>query len=144
MRLALWSDSTGARALAVPSRAAQRRWALRSISPIWLGLITTLSGFVGLAINPDFAVETEPRRSPSSASTGAILVGVPGLAIAQVPYLVYRATTDAVVALWAVLDDRPLGLLFLPTKGGRRFHAVVAGVATLGIVVSHPRVQAVG
>ncbi len=149
MRLALWSDSTGARATslgAVPSRAAPRRWALAQHFAIWLGLITTLSGFVGLAINPDFAVGTEPRRSPSSASTGTGSTGLRpswwecrdwqsrGIPGSQIPYLVNRATTDAAVALWAVLDDRPLGLLFLPTNGGRRFHAV-AGVATLGIVL---------
>jgi hypothetical protein len=43
---------------------------------MWLGLITTLSGFVSLAINPDFAVGTEPRRSPSSASTGTGSTGL--------------------------------------------------------------------
>lgn len=56
----------------------------------------------------------------------------PGLAI---PYLVYRAVTDAAVGVWAALDDQPLGVLFLPTNGDVVLHVAIALVATLGIVL---------
>ena len=79
----------------------------------------------------------------------AILVGVPGLAIAwlpelAIPYLAYRAITDAAVGLWAFLDDRPLGVLFLPTIGDAILHIAVAAVATLGIVARRTRRAADG
>jgi hypothetical protein len=53
-----------------------------------------------------------------------------------VPYLAYRAITDAGVAVWAALDDRPLGVLYLPTNGDAIVHAVVALVAAVGLVLA--------
>jgi hypothetical protein len=127
---------------------APRDWTIGQHFAIWIGLLTVLSGLVGLAINPDFAVGDDATAESFLGvdwngwhGVAAILVGVPGLAIAwfpglAIPYLAYRAVTDAAVGLWAALDDRPLGVLFLPTNGDAIFHVAVAGVATLGIVLA--------
>ena len=66
---------------------------------------------------------------------------IPGLAIAwlpalAIPYLAYRAVTDAAVALWAAVDDRPLGVLYLPTNGDAIVHITLAAASALGIVLS--------
>ena len=131
----------------MPSMTAPRDWTVAQHFAIWIGLITTLSGLVGLAINPDFAVGDDATAESFIGvdwngwhGVAAILVGVPGLAVAWYPglailYLVYRAATDAAVGLWAALDDRPLGVLFLPTNGDAVFHVAVAGAAALGIVL---------
>lgn len=132
------------------SIAAPRDWTIAQHFAIWLGLLTTAVGVIGLAINPDFAVGDEATAETFLGvdwngwhGVAAILVGVPGLIVAwpayaglAVPYLLYRAVTDAGVALWAALDDRPLGLLYLPTSGDVVFHVVVAAVAALAVVLS--------
>lgn len=130
----------------MPSMTAPRDWTVAQHFAIWIGLFTTVTGLIGLAINPDFAVGDDATAASFIVdwkgwhAVAAILVGVPGLAIAwfpglAIPYLVYRAATDAGVGLWAVLDDRPLGVLFLPTSGDAILHVVIAAVATLGIVL---------
>lgn len=114
---------------------------------VGVGLFTAVSGLIGLAINPDFAVGDDATAESFIVSWNgwhavvALSVGLPGLAIAwlpqwAVPYLLYRAVTDAGAALWAALDDRPLGLLFLPTSGDAILHLVLAVVAGLGVVVA--------
>lgn len=122
-------------------------WTVAQHFAIWIGLATILLGLAGLAINPDFAVGDDATAESFVGvdwngwhGVAAILVGLPGLAVAWYPrlailYLVYRATTDVAVALWAALDDRPLGVLFLPTNGDVVFHVAIAGVAALGIVL---------
>ncbi|MFL5870719.1 MAG: hypothetical protein ACJ75R_06530 [Solirubrobacterales bacterium] len=70
-------------------------------------------------MKPDFAVGNDAT--------------LPGLAI---PYLAYRAITDAAVGIWAALDDRPLGVLFLPTSSDAILHAVIAGVSALGLLLA--------
>lgn len=124
-----------------------RNWTVAQHFAVWIGLFTTVTGLIGLAINPDFAVGDDATAETFIAdwngwhAVAAILVGVPGLAIAwlpglAVPYLAYRAVTDGAVAVWAALDDRPLGVLYLPTNGDAIVHAVLAAVSTLGIVLA--------
>ncbi|MGH2953781.1 MAG: DUF4383 domain-containing protein [Solirubrobacterales bacterium] len=130
----------------MPSMTAPRDWTVAQHFAIWIGLFTTVSGLIGLAINPDFAVGDGATAESFIVDwngwhgLAALLVGVPGLAIAwfpglAIPYLAYRAITDAGVGLWAALDDRPLGVLFLPTSGDAILHVVIAAVAALGIAV---------
>jgi len=130
------------------SATAPRDWTIAQHFAIWLGLAAVVLGVVGLAINPDFAVGDNATAESFAGvdwngwhGVAAILVGLPGIAIAwlpkfAIPYLVYRAVTDAAVGLWVALDDRPLGVLFLPTNGDLVFHVVVAAVATLGILLA--------
>jgi hypothetical protein len=126
---------------------AVRDWTVAQHFAIWIGLFTTVTGLIGLAINPDFAVGDDATAESFIVdwngwhAVAAILVGVPGLAMAwfpglAVPYLAYRAITDGAVGLWAALDDRPLGVLYLPTSGDAILHAVLAGLAALGIVLA--------
>jgi len=108
---------------------APGEWTVAQHFAIWIGLFTTLSGLIGLAINPDFAIGDDATAEAFIGvdwngwhGVAAISVGVPGLAMAwfpglAIPYLVYRAVTDAAVGVWAALDDQPLGVLFLPTNG---------------------------
>ena len=131
----------------MPSMTAPRDWSVAQHFAIWIGVASIVTGVVGLAINPDFAVGDDATAESFIGvdwngwhGVAAILVGVPGLAAAWYPgvavlYLVYRAVTDAAVGLWAALDDRPLGVLFLPTSGDAVFHVAVAAVAALGIVL---------
>jgi Domain of unknown function (DUF4383) len=132
---------------AMPTMTAPREWTVATHFAVWIGLATVVSGIVGLAINPDFAVGDDATAESFIGvdwngwhGVAAILVGVPGLVVAwypslAIPYLAYRAVTDAAVGLWAALDDRPLGVLFLPTSGDAIFHAAVAAVAALGILL---------
>ena len=131
------------------SITSPRDWSVAAHFSIWLGLITVFMGVVGLAINPDFAVGDDATAESLMGvdwngwhGVAALLVGLPGLAPAlrgyerlAVPYLIYRAVTDAGVALWAALDDRPLGVLYLPTSGDVVFHLIVAAVAALGVAL---------
>lgn len=100
-----------------------------------------------MAINPDFAVGNDATAEAFIVdwngwhAVAALLVGAPSLAIAwfpglALPYLAYRAVTDAAIGFWAVLDDRPLGVLYLPTSSDAILHAVIAAVAALGIVLA--------
>jgi hypothetical protein len=126
---------------------APRDWTVAQHFAIWIGLFTTVSGIIGMAINPDFAVGDDATAETFIGidwngwhAVAALLVGIPGLAIAwlpglAVPYLAYRAITDAGAGLWAALDDRPFGVLYLPTTGDAIGHAVIAAIATLGIVL---------
>jgi hypothetical protein len=131
----------------MPAMTPMRDWSVAQHFAIWIGLFTTVTGLIGMAINPDFAVGDDATAETFIVdwngwhAVAAILVGVPGIAIAwfpglAVPYLAYRAITDAGVALWAALDDRPLGVLYLPTAGDAILHAVFAALATLGIVLA--------
>jgi hypothetical protein len=124
-----------------------RQWTVAQHFAIWIGLFTTVLGLVGFAINPDFAVGDDATAETFIVdwngwhALAALLVGLPGLAIAwfpnlAVPYLAYRAITDGAVAIWAALDDRPLGVLYLPTSGDAIVHAVIAAIATLGILLA--------
>lgn len=124
-----------------------RNWTVAQHFAIWIALFTTVTGLIGLAINPDFAVGDDATAERFIVdwngwhAVAAILVGVPGLAIAwlpnlAIPYLAYRAITDAAVGLWAAFDDRPLGVLYLPTSGDAILHTVFAALATLGIVLA--------
>jgi len=130
----------------MPAMTASRDWTLPQHFAIWIGLFTTVTGLVGLAINPDFAVGDDATAETFIGidwngwhGVAALSVGLPGLAMAwfpglAVPYLLYRAVTDAAVGLWAALDDRPLGVLYLPTAGDAILHTAIAALAALGIV----------
>jgi hypothetical protein len=131
----------------MPAMTQMRDWTVAQHFAIWIGLFTTVIGVIGMAMNPDFAIGDDATAETFIVdwngwhAVAAILVGVPGLAIAwfpglAVPYLAYRAVTDAGVAVWAALDDRPLGVLYLPTSGDAILHAVFAAVAALGIVLA--------
>lgn len=131
----------------MPSMTPVRSWTIAQHFAIWLGLFTTVTGLIGLAINPDFAVGDDATAESFIVdwngwhAVATILVGVPGLAIAwlpglAIPYLAYRAVTDAAVGLWAALDDHPLGVLYLPTSGDAVLHAAFAGIAALGIFLA--------
>ena len=131
----------------MPAMTAPRDWTIAQHFAIWIGVFTVVTGLIGFAINPDFAVGDDATAESFIVdwngwhAVAAILVGVPGLAMAwfpglAIPYLAYRAITDAGVALWAALDDRPLGVLYLPTSGDAILHAVFAAIATLGIVAA--------
>lgn len=131
----------------MPSMTPMREWTVAQHFAIWIGLFTTVTGLIGMAINPDFAVGNDATAESFIVdwngwhAVAALLVGVPGLAIAwfpglAIPYLAYRAITDGAVAVWAALDDRPLGVLFLPTNSDAIVHAVIASVAALGIVLA--------
>ena len=134
----------------MPAMTPMRDWTVAQHFAIWLGLFTTVSGLIGMAINPDFAIGDDATAESFIVdwngwhAVAAILVGVPGIAMAwfpglAVPYLAYRAVTDAGVAVWAAVDDRPLGVLYLPTSGDAILHAVFAGVAALGILLESRR-----
>lgn len=130
------------------SATAPRDWTIAQHFAIWLGLAAVVLGVIGLAINPDFTVGDDATAESFAGvdwngwhGVAAILVGLPGLAIAwfpqfAIPYLVYRAVTDAAVSVWVALDDRPLGVLFLPTNGDLVFHVIVAALAALGVVLA--------
>ena len=124
-----------------------RDWTVAQHFAIWIGLFTVVTGLIGMAINPDFAVGDDATAETFIVdwngwhAVAALLVGIPGLAIAwlpglAVPYLAYRAITDAGAGLWAALDDHPLGVLYLPTAGDAILHAVLAAAAALGIVLA--------
>lgn len=131
----------------MPAMTPMRDWTVAQHFAIWIGLFTVVTGLIGLAINPDFAVGDNATAESFIVdwngwhAIAALLVGVPGLAIAwfpglAVPYLAYRAVTDAAVAVWAAVDDRPLGVLFLPSASDAILHAAIAGVAALGILLA--------
>lgn len=131
----------------MPAMTPVRDWTVAQHFAIWIGLFTTVTGLVGLAINPDFAVGDDATAEYFIVdwngwhALAALSVGAPGLAIAwfpglAIPYLAYRAITDAAVGLWAALDDRPLGVLFLPSAGDAILHAALAGIAALGIALA--------
>ena len=131
----------------MPPMTAMRDWTVAQHFAIWIALFTVVTGIIGFAINPDFAVGDDATAETFIVdwngwhAVAALLVGVPGLAIAwfpglAIPYLAYRALTDAPVALWAALDDRPLGVLYLPTSGDAIVHAVLAAISTLGILLA--------
>jgi hypothetical protein len=131
----------------MPSMTPVRDWTVAQHFAVWIGVFTTVTGLIGLAINPDFAVGDDATAEAFIVdwngwhAIAAILVGVPGLAIAwlprlAVPYLGYRAVTDGAVAVWAALDDRPLGVLYLPTSSDAILHLTIAAVAALGIVLA--------
>lgn len=124
-----------------------RDWTVAQHFAIWIGLFTTVTGLIGMAINPDFAIGDDATAEAFIVdwngwhAVAALLVGLPGLAVAwlpglAVPYLAYRAITDAGVALWAALDDNPLGVLYLPTSSDAILHLSIAAVAALGIVLA--------
>jgi len=124
-----------------------RDWTVAQHFAIWIGLFTAVTGLIGFAINPDFTVGDDATAESFIVdwngwhAVAALAVGLPGLAIGwfpglAVPYLAYRAITDAAVGLWAALDDRPLGVLYLPTAGDAILHATLAAAATLGIVLA--------
>ena len=131
----------------MPSMIAPRDWTVAQHFAIWIALFTTVTGLIGLAINPDFAVGDDATAESFIGidwngwhGVAALLVGVPGLAIAwlpglAIPYLAYRAITDAGAGLWAALDDHPFGVLFLPTAGDAIAHTLIAAVAALGVVL---------
>ncbi len=131
----------------MPAMTPMRDWTIAQHFAVWIAAFTTVTGLIGLAINPDFAVGDDATAESFIVdwngwhALAALLVGLPGLAIAwlpalAVPYLAYRAITDAAVAVWAALDDRPLGVLYLPTSGDAIVHATLAGLATLGILLA--------
>ncbi len=131
----------------MPAMTPMREWTVAQHFAIWIGLFTTVTGLVGFAINPDFAVGDDAIAETFIVdwngwhAVAALLVGLPGLAIAwfpglAIPYLAYRAVTDAAVGLWAALDDNPLGILYLPTSGDAIWHAAIAAIAALGIVMA--------
>jgi hypothetical protein len=132
----------------MPTMTPIREWTVAQHFAIWIALYTVVVGVIGFAINPDFAVGDDATAESFAFvdwngwhGVAALSVGLPGLAIAwfpglAVPYLLYRAVTDAAVGLWAALDDNPLGLLYLPTTGDAIQPAALAAVATLGIVLA--------
>jgi hypothetical protein len=131
----------------MPAMTPIREWTVAQHFAIWIGLYTAVVGLIGLAINPDFAVGDDATAEAFIVdwngwhALAALSVGLPGLAIAwfgglAVPYLLYRAVTDAAVAVWILLDDHPLGVLFLPTSDDAILHAALAAIATLGIVLA--------
>lgn len=125
-----------------------RDWSIGQHFAVWIAVSSVVTGIVGLAINPDFSVGDDATAEAFIGvdwngwhGVAAILVGVPGLAVAlypqlAVPYLAYRAVTDAATGVWAAFDDRPLGVLYLPTNGDAIAHVLIAITATLGILLS--------
>jgi len=131
----------------MPAMTPFREWTVAQHFAIWIGLYTTVVGVIGFALNPDFAVGNDATAESFIVdwngwhALAALAVGLPGLAIAwfpglAVPYLLYRAITDAGVAVWILLDDHPLGLLFLPTSDDAIMHAALAAIAALGVVIA--------
>ena len=131
----------------MPAMAPIREWTVAQHFAIWIGLYTVVTGLIGFALNPDFAVGDDATAETFIVdwngwhALAALLVGVPGLAIAwfgglAVPYLLYRAVTDAGVALWITLDDHPLGVLYLPTTSDAILHLALAALATLGLILA--------
>ena len=131
----------------MPAMTPMRDWTVAQHFAIWIAMFTIVTGLIGFAINPSFATGDDATAETFIVdwngwhALAALLVGVPGLAIAwypglAIPYLAYRAITDAAVALWAALDDRPLGVLYLPTSGDAIVHLVIAALSALGIVLA--------
>ena len=131
----------------VPTMTPVKEWTTAQHFAVWIGVFTTVTGLIGFAMNPDFAVGDDATAETFIVdwngwhALAALLVGIPGLAIAwfpslAIPYLAYRAVTDAGVAIWAALDDHPLGVLYLPTSSDAIVHAVIAAVAALGILLA--------
>ena len=127
-----------------------RSWSVAVHFAFWIGLFTLVTGMIGMAINPDFAVGDDATAEAFIVdwngwhAVAAITVGLPGVLVPWVPrfavmYLLYRAVTDAGVALWAALDDNPLGLLYLPTSTDAVLHAVFAAIAAAGIALDARR-----
>ncbi len=130
----------------MPVMTPMRDWTVAQHFAIWVAVFTVVTGLIGFAINPSFATGDDATAETFIVdwngwhALAALLVGVPGLAIAwypglAIPYLAYRAITDAGVALWAALDDRPLGVLYLPTSGDAVVHLVIAVISAVGIVL---------
>lgn len=124
-----------------------RTWTTAQRFAVGVGLFTAVSGLIGLVLNPDFSVGDEATAETFIVSWNgwhgvvALAVGLPGLAIARlpqwaVPYLLYRAVTDAFAGAWAFLDERPLGVLYLPTGSDAVLHVVLATVATAGVLLA--------
>lgn len=123
-----------------------REWTVATWFAMGLAAFTVVTGLIGLAMNPDFAVGDDATAETFIVdwngwhALAALLVGVPGLAVAwfpglAVPYLAYRAITDGAVALWAAVDDRPLGVLYLPTNGDAIMHLALAIFSTIGVIL---------
>ena len=131
----------------MPAMTPVREWTVAQQFAIAIALFTVVTGLIGLAINPDFSVGDDATAETFIVdwngwhALAALLVGVPGLAVAwfpglAVPYLAYRAVTDGAVALWAALDDRPLGVLYLPTNGDAIVHLTLAAISALGVLLA--------
>ena len=132
----------------MPAMTPIREWTVAQHFAVWIALYTVVVGLVGFAINPDFAIGDDATAEEFMFvdwngwhAVSALLVGLPGLAIAwfgqlAVPYLIYRAVTDAGAGLWAALDDHPLGVLYLPTTGDAILHLILAAVAALGVLLA--------
>jgi hypothetical protein len=131
----------------MPAMTAPREWTLAQWLAIGLAVFTVVTGLIGFALNPDFAVGDDATAETFIVdwngwhAVAALLVGVPGFAIAwfpglAIPYLAYRAVTDGAVAVWAALDDNPLGVLYLPTSSDAILHASIAAYAAIAILLS--------
>jgi hypothetical protein len=130
-----------------------RSWSVAQHFAIWIGVFSVFTGAVGLAINPDFSVGDDATAEVFLGidwngwhGLAAILVGLPGIATAWYPalavlYLGARALTDAGAGLWAAIDDYPLGVLYLPTKGDMIGHFAIAAVAAIGALLGSGRVR---
>ena len=132
----------------MPAMTPIREWTIAQHFAVWIGVYTVFVAVVGFAINPDFAVGDDATAEPFLGvdwngwhAVAALLVGIPGVAVAwlpalAVPYLAYRAVVDLGVGIWAFADDRPLGVLYLPTNGDAITHVAIAAVAALGIAAN--------
>ena len=131
----------------MPSMTPMREWTVGQHFAVWIGAFTAITGLIGFAINPDFATGNDATAETFIVdwngwhAIAALSVGLPGIAIAwlpslALPYLAYRAITDAGAGLWAALDDHPLGVLYLPTTSDAIFHVFLASVAALGVLLA--------
>lgn len=131
----------------MPAMTPLREWSAGQQFAVGIALFTVVTGAVGFAMNPDFAVGGDATAESFIVdwngwhAVSALLVGLPGLAVAwfpglAIPYLAYRAVVDGAVGIWAALDDRPLGLLYLPTASDAIVHFAIAAIAAIGILVA--------
>lgn len=126
---------------------AIRGWTVAQRFAIGVAAFTVITGTVGLILNPDFSVGDDATAEVFIVdwngwhAVAALAVGLPGLAVAwlphlAVPYLLYRVVVDAGTGIWAALDDRPLGLLYLPTASDAILHMVIAAVCLVGVMAA--------
>jgi hypothetical protein len=130
----------------MPSMTPVREWSVAVWFAMGIAVFTTVTGLIGLAMNPDFSVGDDATAEAFIVdwngwhAVAALLVGIPGLAVPwfpglAIPYLAYRAITDGAVALWAAVDDHPLGLLYLPTNSDAILHLTLAVYSTVGVIL---------
>ena len=136
--------------------AAAWRGTLAQRTSIAIGVFYLVFGVIGLIVNPDFGTGSGTSAKQFLVDWNGwhavlTLLLVPAAFIAATRplwatgFLAYNAFANALVAVWALFDSSPLGVLDLPNVGTDVvLHFVVAGVSLAVTVIQVRRDRAGG